>query len=526
MLCILIAVMFALVGCQTKNANNATKTVVNDSGSSTNEGEAGKEELAPQADPVVILMSEPRDSNPADIEKVKNYIEEQSGVKIEIKNVKAASDDDYQQLINVNLASGGIDVVLINNKSMYTQLVQSGRTQSINEPLQQYGTDLLEVFPPDSWKAVSDSKGDIYGLPRQSILASDTIVIRKDWREALNMEPITTLDQFEKYMRAVKTADLDGNGKNDSIPLLSNQSDYSSFDKTLLYVFTGNSPFNNELDSDGNVIPNYMDPKYKDYLGKLAEWNKEELLYSGILSIKKALADDLIIANRVGAFAGWYSDYIRPLEKLRETVPNAEYEVITLETLEGDPYKFYHKDPFGQRVVFVKGSNNVAYAIKLFNWMMSAPENYFTTKWGIYGEYWEFVDKDKGTVVRLKGAEDPTASYNYALSMLFYGPWDFRTDEPDFVNSYYYSAWDYFSENKDNFIQEPDWFMNYELKGTPVEATQEDGKTLIIENRAKIIVNTIPLDNWDKAVEQYRKMFGDKYSEIATQQFNNFVSNH
>ncbi len=517
MFCILVAVMVALVGCQTKGANEPENPSVSGS---------DKQASAQQTDPVVILMSEPRDSNPADVEKVKKYIEEQSGVKIEVKNVKATSNEDYQQLINVNLASGGIDAVLVNSKEMYTQLVQSGRAQSINEPLQQFGTDLLKAYPPDSWKAVSDSKGDIYGLPRQSILASDTIVIRKDWREALNMEPITTLDQFEKYMQAIKVADFDGNGKADTIPLLSNQNDYSSFDRTLLYVFTGNSPFNNELDQDGNIIPTYMDPKYKDYLGKLAEWSKEGLLYSGILSIKKSLADDLIIANRVGAFAAWYSDYIRPLEKLRETVPNAEYEIITLKTLDGSPYKFHHKDPYGQRVLFVKGSKNVDHAIKLFNWMMASPENYFTTKWGTYGEYWEFADKDKGTVVRLKGAEDPTTSYNYAFSMMFYGPWDFRTDDPDFVNSHYYAGWDYFIENKEHFIQEPDWFMNYELKGTPADATQEDGKTLIMENRTKIILNTMPLDNWDKTIEQYRKMFGDPYSEIATQQFNNFVNNN
>jgi len=525
MLLVLVTIMIAMVGCQSQQVNQPKEKAGTES-SKPVETEQKKEELAAQANPVVILMSEPRDSNPEDIEKVKKYIEEQSGVKFEVRNVKAASNDDFQQLINVNLASGGIDVVLVNSKEMYTQLLQSGRVQSINESLQQYGTDLLNVYPADSWKAVSDSKGDIYGLPRQSILASETIVIRKDWREALNMAPITTLAQFEEYLRAVKKADFAANGKLDIIPLLSNQSDYSSFDKTLLYVFTGNSPFNNQLDEKGNIIPNYMDPKYKDYLGKLAEWSKEELLYSGMLSVKKAQADDLIIANRVGAFAGWYSDYIRPMEKLRETVPDADYEVITLEALDGSPYKFHHKDPYGQRAVFVEGSKNVDYAIKLFNWMMASPENYFSTKWGTYGEYWDFVDKEKGTAVRLKGAEDPTTSYNYAFSMMFYGPWDFRSDTPDFVNSYYYSAWDYFEQNKDHFIQEPDWFMNYELKGTPVYSTQEDGRTLIMENRAKIIVNSESLDTWDKTIEQYRKMFADKYSEIATQQYNEFVSNN
>ncbi|MCI3920743.1 hypothetical protein MO973_10925 [Paenibacillus sp. TRM 82003] len=496
-----------------------------ESNPSTAQGESGNT-AGGQTRPVVILMSEPRESNPEDIEKVEKYIEEQSGVEIEVKNVRATSEEDYKQSVNVNLAAGGIDVILVNNKAMYTQLVQNGAVQSINEPLQQYGADLMKQYSEEAWKAVSDTKGNIYGLPRQSILASDTIAVRKDWRERLGMEPITTLEQFESYLRAVHSADLDGNGAADTIPLLSNTADYSALDKTLLYVFTENSPFHNEIDASGNIVPNYTNPQYKAYLDTLSRWNKEELLYPGIVSIKKNIAEDLIISNRVGAYAAWYSDYIRPLEKLRATVPDADYEYITLQTLNGNPYKFYHKDPYGQRAVFVKGSDNVAHAVKLFNWMMAAPENYFSTKWGIHGEYWKFADESKGTVIRLKGKENPTNSYNYAFSMMFYGPWDFRGDDPDFVNSRYYAAWDYFSENQKSFIKEPDWFMNYDLKGTDVEISQQDAETLMMENRTKIILNHSPVDSWDQTMEEYANIYGKAYSEIATKQYNDFLANN
>jgi putative aldouronate transport system substrate-binding protein len=338
------------------------------------------------------------------------------------------------------------------------------------------------------------------------------------------MEPITTMEGFEKYLRAVKDSDLDGNGAKDSVPFLSYspKNDYVMFDNTLLYLFTETSPSGNYMDEKGNVTPIYMHPQYKQFLGTLARWHKEGILYPDIFSIKKNQAEDLIINNRVGSFAAWYSDYVRPLEKLKAKVPEAEYEYVMLKTLKGNPYKFRQNIAFSQRAVILNTSKNAEYAVKLFDWMLASPENYYSTKWGIYGEYWDWADKDKGLVKRLKGADNPEKSYNFAYSMMFYGPWDFRGANPGFVDKKYYEAWDYFSKNKDSFVPAPDWFVNYSLKGTPAYSAQQDADTLIQENKVKIILGQGQLDDWDKVIDQYKKLYGTNYVETATKQYSEY----
>ena len=73
-----------------------------------------------------------------------------------------------------------------------------------------------------------------------------------------------------------------------------------------------------------------------------------------------------------------------------------------------------------------------------------------------------------------------------------------------------------------SFVSPQDSFVNYKWKGTPIESSLQDAITLITENKAKIILGDKSVDEWDKVIEQYRKMFGDKYIELATQQYNEY----
>jgi putative aldouronate transport system substrate-binding protein len=512
LLCGALAVSIAVTGCSSTTSTSKELSVTS----------------APkvQEKPVKILMSEPRESNQEDMDKVKKYIEEKSGVKFEIVNVKTAND--FDQRINLALASDeDIDVILVGSQSNYQTLTEKNALLDIKDLVDSYGKNLKKQYPSDIWKAVTDSTGAVRGIPRMSVLAADTLSIRKDWREKLGLPPITTLAEFEAYMRAIKDADLDGNGIKDTIPFITNKQptsmgDTTPIDTTLGYVFTETNPSGNYLDEKGNIKPIYQHPEYKQYLSTLAKWKTDGLLYADVISVKKAQVDDFIINNRVGAFAAWYSDYVRPLEKLKAKVPNAEYEVVQLKTLKGNAYKFRQNLGLSQRAVVLKTSKNAEWAIKLFDWMLASPENYYSTKWGTFGEYWDWVDKDKGIVKRLKGGENPEKSYNFAYSMMFYGPWDFRGQNPNFIDKRYYEAWDYFDKNKDNFVLAPDWFINYNLKESPVYNTQQDAFTLIQEHKAKMILGQESPENWDKIMEQFNKLYGTAFSELATKEYKTY----
>jgi hypothetical protein len=470
--------------------------------------------------PVKILMSEPRESNPEDLLQVKQYIEDRSGVKMEVRNIRTEADFDKQ--LNISLANGeDIDVILLKNYDNYLMLNEKNALMDIKPILEKYGQNILSLYPEEIWKAVTDKSGRILGIPKLADYGSEIIVVRKDWRIGLGMKPITTIEELEQFMIAVRDLDLDGNGKQDSIPLLSYspQNDYTHLDHTLLHLFTETNTNGNYLNEQGRITPTIMHPKYKDYIATLARWHQEGLLFPDIYSAKKSQVDDLIIHNKVGAFASWYTDYIRPLEKLRQTVPEADYEYVHLETLSGKPGKFRHDNKFSQRAVFLVTSKNVEQAIRLFDWMLASKENYWSTKWGIYGEYWEWEDEHYEIVKRLKGLDNPKNSYNKTYSMMYYSPWDFREKNPVFVDARYYAGKDYFNARKDLFVSEPDWFIYYNFSGTPIYSIQQEAQTYIIENKIQLIIGKKSVDEWDEIIEQYAQMYGNDYIEIATRQF-------
>ena len=87
---------------------------------------------------------------------------------------------------------------------LYPELIDRNALQKINEPLEKYGQNILKDFSKDAWRSVTDKKGDIYGIPCQDPVVGTLIAVRKDWREKLGMGPITSLEEFEKYLVARK----------------------------------------------------------------------------------------------------------------------------------------------------------------------------------------------------------------------------------------------------------------------------------------------------------------------------------
>ena len=102
-----------------------------------------------------------------------------------------------------------------------------------------------------------------------------------------------------------------------------------------------------------------------------------------------------------------------------------------------------------------------------------------------------------------------------------YSPFNFRQLNADEVNKQYYAAQDWYRAYE-NFWEIPDWFVNYQWKGTPIETSKTDAETLRDENIVKIVLGEEPVDEWDNVIAKYRSIYGDKYIELATQQYNEY----
>ena len=115
-------------------------------------------------------------------------------------------------------------------------LNNSGAVRMITqEELDQYPY-LRDSFPKESWEAVK--MGDKYlGIPfvgAQTIPA--LVAVRNDWVDQLGETMPTTLEEYEAILKQFKEEDLDGNGQNDTIPLIANTVD--ELEQAFLPFFT------------------------------------------------------------------------------------------------------------------------------------------------------------------------------------------------------------------------------------------------------------------------------------------------
>jgi putative aldouronate transport system substrate-binding protein len=478
------------------------------------------------AKPVVVFFWDDRDSAPADLERVRQYVIKQSGVNFTLRKVKTG--EEFSNQLAIALAGKeDIDLIPLDDTNQMIDFKTRGAIKTITQEVNTYAPDLKKNIPADAWKIVTDGKGDIWAIPVQSFQNQGRVLqIRKDWREKLGLPPIQTLADFENYLRAVKTADLDGNGKGDTIPLINTDEGYFGYEAALLYLFTetvpdpSNDATSNYIDSKGNVTPVPLHPGFKDYLRKMAQWNKDGLIYPESYSIKANAIGDLIAANRVGATSGWYSSTYRPWQTLLKTVPTAAYEFVLPQTLSGKPYLVKKDNPGSPQLAVVSFSPVAAQAVKLVDWFGTSKENYITMKAGVRGTDWDWVDQNATTIKYLVDKTDPSKSYNYGFSFFFNGPWNPKPANPKWLDQQYAAG------NKiiDALppLWNPDWFVPYDFKGTPIANGFADAQTLLSEAEVNIILGKRPVDDWDQVIAQYRKTFADQYIQLATAQYNQF----
>lgn len=493
-----------------------------------NTGEIKKDEPAVarvQTEPVRIIQDEVSadGADASDNAKVKAYIEEKSGVKFEITQTKSAQD--LMTKINLMVASHeNIDILRISSKEFLWDLQSRGALMKLNTVIEKNVPEIISHFPEDVWKSVTDKNGDIWGVPRAQDNNGNMPYIRKDWREKLGIKnPPTTLDEFENYLKAVKNTDFDGNGVNDAIPLLTYRG-ISELDWAFLYSFceVSGDYTGNYIDSSGKITPTILHPQYKDFIKKMSEWYKNGLLFQEIYNIKRERANDLTVANRVAAGAGWYSDPVRPWETLMKKVPDAHYEFLSLKTLKGNPHKVSRNPVGNPGVSIVSYSKNADFALKLIDWTVASATNYVTTRQGgVPGLHWTWANESKLEINDSKevGKNIYNAAYGITTNNR-YNTVKIVNKDPGFVNSKYLEVQMLMSQI--GYVFSPDWFVSYQWKGTPVESSLSDAATMIDEAKTQIIIGQKPLEDWDKVIAQYRKMHGDKYIELATKYYNEY----
>ena len=235
--------------------------------------------------------------------------------------------------------------------------------------------------------------GHIYYVP-QTVVTNNyqpVLMYNMPWLEKLGMEAPTTLDAFVEYLRAIKGADMNGNGEEDEVPM----SVQNSF---LPYMF--GPAFGLDLvsgfyaDDEGTVhYAAYDAEQYKAYLSFLNGLYEEGLLETEFTSLNR----DQITSRCANDQTGATFDFSWQMSNLY----SAQYENYDGETgiiagaapLSGEYEGFYvGRNPVSGIFGVNANSDNIELAVKFLDYAMSeeAQDLYV---WGLEGLTYE-VDEE------------------------------------------------------------------------------------------------------------------------------------
>lgn len=238
--------------------------------------------------------------------------EKLSGVHIEWIQVP---DKDIVEKRNLAIASGDLPDAFFKCNIPAADL-QSYGEQGIFVKL----NDLINNFAPNAKKAIADrddvSKGvkmvdgSIYSLPYIMDVLSPAITgkmfLNRKWVDTLGLKMPVTTDELYNVLTAIKKNDLNGNGKNDEIPLTGPKFDMILSTLRGAWGLGNRGNSNGFLDFDdkaGKVRYWPADPKYKEVLTYFNKLYKEGLLDNEIFQMDNTKLIAKAAQNQVGAFS-------------------------------------------------------------------------------------------------------------------------------------------------------------------------------------------------------------------------------
>ncbi|MBO9605106.1 MAG: extracellular solute-binding protein [Paenibacillaceae bacterium] len=238
-------------------------------------------------------------------------LKERFNIDFEIQPRKS---DTYVQNVQLSIASGdvpdtfeGLDFI------NFDKLVDQGVLAEIPPALlEQYAPKYMQWLKKELGSnpfAYSMRNGKNYSMPILWTVGSKRNVfgIRQDWLDKVGIAKVPeTLEEVEAAMLKFRNNDPDGNGSKDTYGMtgkLDNVEDFFSpvFGAFGLYpgIFT---------ETNGKVVRGEVEPAAKDALTVLNRWYKEELIDPEFVVNKGTNVDDKVLSEKVGvATNSWWA---------------------------------------------------------------------------------------------------------------------------------------------------------------------------------------------------------------------------
>ncbi len=233
----------------------------------------------------------------------------QTNIKVEFKSW---NQDNVAALFQ----TGDMGDLIINGGSGKDTLFMGFAAQNMLLPIEQY-VDSKDIMPnankymfdeiPEARAAFTAADGHIYAMGSYTMDRSNFVEgymwINKAWLDQANMDVPETFEEFEAALYYFATHDMNGNGKEDEIPLwASNPANYGIENYLGMWgIGTKDGTFENYVRLNGDTVE--FVPAldiWKDFIKKMNEWFEAGILYEGVFTDQTQVAKEKWVSTSQG----------------------------------------------------------------------------------------------------------------------------------------------------------------------------------------------------------------------------------
>lgn len=389
LLIVLSMLLLTACGGSGGNANNSSSNKTNQTGTAT---EAEEIDISAPYDPPVTIKgwryteSTYRYENNDTIEDniyTRAYL---SDLGINLEYVWTVPIEQFEQKLNVSIASGDLPDIMWLTHRQLTDLAENDMLYDLTELYEKYATPLAKEILEQDEKAFNTAKinGRLMAIPKtaSAVDGLQILHVRTDWLEKLGLPEPKTMEDVVNIARAFVNKDPDGNGVKDTYGLGLTKSFLTDNHFGGAGFFAGFHAYPGkwiELEN-GELAYGSIQPEVKDALQLLQDMYKEGLIDVEFGVKDRAKVTEAVASGKLGLFYGGMSSPGAVIQDNVNNDPNAEwksYPIVSADDKKATPMA---KVPVQLYYAVSKDSKHPEAIIKFLNWTMQgfapdAPED-------------------------------------------------------------------------------------------------------------------------------------------------------
>ncbi|MFD0958403.1 extracellular solute-binding protein [Paenibacillus chungangensis] len=245
------------------------------------------------------------------------YLFEETNVKFKVRWY--AIGNDYEQKLNLALASEDLPDAMIVDEKKFRALVEADLLEDLTEVYEAYASPLLkEIYGVTKGEALDNAtyNGRLMAIP-DILPQADSyplVWVRQDWLERLQLPEPRTLHDIAEIAKAFIERDPDRNGLNDTVGLTGNSKSLTSGGYTEAHdfkaVFNAMEAYPNvwHWDKQGELVYGSTTTEAKQALAQVRDWYAAGLIDKDFALRKNPY--ELVVNGKTGIFfAPWWAPW-------------------------------------------------------------------------------------------------------------------------------------------------------------------------------------------------------------------------